>query len=111
MIWYGNPLPSPPSSSLTLTLPARGWAVKSLPKSAGRADCPSVGVGGLQTTHGRLLCSPSRESIPRCCQSHWASFRVSEGGVFQGRTSTFIPVERPLVPGLLPLSQGGSGVY
>lgn len=89
MICYGNPLVSPPPSSLTLTLPARGWAVKNVPNTAVRADGPSVGVGGLQITHRRLLCSPSKESIPRCCQSHWASFRVSESGIFQGRTSIF----------------------
>lgn len=37
----------------------------------------------------RLLCSPSKESMPRCCQSHWFSFGVGEGGIFQGRTSMF----------------------
>lgn len=87
MICYGNPLASPPPSSLTLTLPVRSWAVEILPSRAGRAVRALLWVLVSCRPWVRLLCPHSKERIPRCCQSHWSPFRVAEGGIFQGRTS------------------------
>lgn len=47
-------------------------------------------LGELQSGHvWWLLCSSLMGSISRCCQSNWFSFRVSEDGILQGRTTIF----------------------